>query len=235
MVTVEHDGYLVREQQWTGPGIALWPLSTDRYAEAILMSLVYGPDNARNLSRWEPGSYDAVFELHHGSEQDGRDVVEALSEAFDEIASVGGPSFTWSADGESGGLDVPGGPALTIYLTRDADCLKGAIVACGNWWWNGGTIYQAELFFDTARDARNRRISKHMMGLLIGLDRHYRGGLMSYRYDERDAVFNRWEREAIHMMYQHRRVGNAAPDRDAGFAASGGGGVEHRYERGPDR
>lgn len=234
MVTVELDGYLVREQQWTGPGIMLWPLPTVRSAETTLMSLVYGPDSARNLSRWDPGSYEVVFEQHRGSEQDGRDVVEAMTQAFEEIASAGGPSFTWSTTDGSGGLDVPGGPALKIVLTREFECLDGVIIACANWWWDGGTIKRAEVAFETARYGRDKRITKHMMGLLIGLGRHYGGGVLNHRYRDRHDAFSGFEREAIHMMYQHRRVGNAAPDRDPGFSASGGAGVERRVERGPD-
>jgi hypothetical protein len=61
----------------------------------------------------------------------------------------------------------------------------------------------------------------HMMGYVIGLnDWSGSGSVMTTDWSGRWPTFHEVERNAIHMMYQHRNPGNAPPDRDPVFTAS---------------
>jgi len=73
----------------------------------------------------------------------------------------------------------------------------------------------------------------HMMGYAIGLsDWAQVKSVMRPSWRGRSPTFHELERNAIHMMYQHRNAGNVLPDRDPGFAGSGrGSGLEVRRER----
>jgi hypothetical protein len=77
----------------------------------------------------------------------------------------------------------------------------------------------------------------HMMGYAIGLSDWGQSNSVMYEgWRGRSATFHELERNAIHMMYQHRNAGNLIPDRDPNFTSSARGSRrELRQERAAPR
>jgi hypothetical protein len=226
-VTVTQDGYMTREQKWTGPWIALWPLPGRHQPQGAYQDLVYGGNEARPLLKWARMAYTVVV-APLVPEWAGREaeIKDRLSGVFTDVAAAGGPAFSWASAGVSSGN-------LTVRVDAADECIQGGYAACTRWWRDGSTITRAELIFAKPDYALNDNLSMHMMGYAIGLDDwDQAAAVMKPSWRGRSATFHELERNAIHMMYQHRNAGNLLPDRDPGFTSSGRGmGIEVRRER----
>jgi hypothetical protein len=151
MVTVALDGYMVREQAWTGLRIELWPLPAGRGQERAYTDLVYGGDSPRALLKWDGLSYTAAIDpmtpewASRAPEIKGR-----LSGVFADVASAGGPVFSWVPEGLSYA-------ALTIKVDPANECLQPDHAACTRTWWNGNALTRAELVFSKPDELTGKR------------------------------------------------------------------------------
>jgi hypothetical protein len=226
-VTASSDGYMTREQKWAGPRIELWPLPERVGLQRAYQDLVYDGDNARPLLKWTGTRYTvATAPLAEDWASREAEIKDRLSGVFADVAAAGGPTFSW----ESGGLSSA---SLTVRVDAANEYLQPDYAACTVWWRVGSTITRAELIFAQPRYALDDSLSMHMMGHAIGLsDWNQAGSVMNPSWRGRAPTFHELERNAVHMMYQHRNPGNLLPDRDPGFASSGrGSGLEIRQER----
>jgi hypothetical protein len=228
MVSIALDGYMLREQVWTGARIELWPLPARRDQEQAYAALVYGGDEPRPLLKWEGMTYTALI-APLAPEWAGLEaqLKERLSGVFADVAGAGGPVFSW----------VPAGvsyAALTIRVDPAHESLQPNYAASTLTWWNGNALTGAELVFADPDYALEDRLSMHMMGYAIGLDDWSQASaVMNPSWNQRSATFHELERNAIHMMYQHRIAGNVLPDRAPGFtgSASARGSAIHKERR----
>ena len=213
VVTVTADGYPEREERWDGAPIALWYLGGE--GGPLLRSyldLIYGGDPAGHLRRWSGTRYSvALGTVSPAALPRTAEIKQRLSGVFADIASAGGPVFTWTEE-----------PFATVTVTVNPDdaCLEGRYAACTRWWENAGSITRAELIFAAAAGALNDRVSMHSAGHMIGLNDWSKENAAMYPgYPA--TMFIEFERNAIHMMYHHRKPGNLPTDRDPGALASG--------------
>ena len=223
-VTAMLDGYTTREQKWTGPRIELWPQPEGQ--PHAYQDLVYDGGAQRPLLKWGGMRYSAAMAPLAPEWADREsEIKDRLSGVFADVAAAGGPAFSWA----SGGLS--GGDSLTVRVDREHECLQPNYAACTRWWHDGSTITRAELIFAVPNFALTDSLSMHMMGYAIGLsDWGEFNSVMNPSWKGRSPTFHELEKNAIHMMYQHRNPGNMLPDRDPGFTSSGrasGGGL-HR-------
>jgi len=216
-LTVKLDGYMTREEKWTGSRIQLWPLAGARNAEQAIQYLVYDGKNARPLLKWVSMRNSAAIGTIAPQWADQQPQIKArLSGVFADVAHAGGPAFSWGAEGLSTA-------ALTVRVDPGNEYLKPNYVACTVWWQDGSTITKTELIFAEPNYALDDNLSMHMMGYAIGLsDWAGVNAVMNPNWDQRSPTFQEFERNAIHMMYQHRNPGNKLPDRDPTFTTSAG-------------
>lgn len=217
MLTVALDGYMTRQQQWTGSRIELWPLPDRQEQELAYQDLVYDGKNARPLLKWAGTRYTAVIAPMTPEWADREaEIRDRLSGVFADVAAAGGPVFAWATSGA-----ISTGADLTVRVDARNECLVPDYVACTNWWYSGNTITKAELVFDSPDDALTDSLTMHMMGYAIGLcDWGQVRSVMNPDWSSRIPTFHELERNAVHMMYQHRAAGNVLPDRDPGFTSS---------------
>lgn len=229
LLTAALDGYMTREQKWTGQRIELWPLPERQDEQRAYQDLVYAGNTARPLLKWSGLQYAATFAPlvpeWAGREQE---IKDRLSGVFADVAAAGGPVFSWSSSGLSH-------PSLTVRVDAADESLQPDYAACTTWWHDGSTITRAEVVFAEPDLALTDSLSMHMMGYAIGLsDWGEPRSVMNPSWNGRAPTFHELERRAVHMMYQHRAAGNLLPDRDPAFttSASGSGSASRRERRG---
>jgi hypothetical protein len=215
MVTAVLDGYLTREQKWTGPRIELWPVNR-RGSQRAYEHLVYGGDETHPLYKWASMSYTAVVAALPAEWADKEAGIKAhFNGVFASVAGPGGPLFSWASSSVSSGN-------LTVRIDPTDDCLQPDYAACTRWWHDGSTLTRVELLFSEPDHAVDQRLTMHMMGTAIGLDEwDENNAVMNPMWCRRPSGFHEFERNAIHMMYQHRNAGNVLPDRDPGSTSAG--------------
>jgi hypothetical protein len=227
-VTVILNGYMTREQKWTGPRIELWPLPGPHQPSRAYEDLVYDGDTTQPLQKWGLMRYTALI-APLAAEWASREVEikNRLTGVFADVAAAGGPEFSWTS--------APATVAsLTVRVDPADECIReGDYAACTRTWTDGSMITRVDLIFAEPDYALTDSLSMHMMGYAIGLnDWDQANSVMNSSWRGRSATFHELERNAIHMMYQHRNPGNLLPDRDPGFASSAmGSGLEIRQER----
>jgi hypothetical protein len=212
-VTASLEGYLTREQRWTGLPVALWPVPRDG-GESALRDLVYDGEQ-QALTKWASMNLTAVLTGFGpdtaADESRARDAVNAV---FVEVSGAGGPRIAF-ADAPSGNLTVRVDPAH--------ECLEERYIACARWWHDGATITRAELIYASADWTQDAQITRRMLGFAIGLRNWDQpGAAMRSSWSGRGTSWHEVELAAIHMMYQHRNAGNTLPDRDPAIAAASG-------------
>ena len=215
MVTASLAGYMTREQKWIGLPIALWPVPEGRGLESAYRDLVYDGEAARPLLKWGTPRLTAVV-ANVGPEWAGEvpRIKEVIGASLAEVEAAGGPATTWA--------DVFAG-SLTVRVDPAHECLEGRYAACTLRWWDGYALTQAELVFARVDFATDPRIAPHMVGYAIGLwDWPQSGAVMHPDLNRRGSTYHEVERNAIHMMYQHRNAGNLLPDRDPAFTPAAG-------------
>ena len=225
MVTASLAGYLTREQKWIGLPIALWPVPDG--GEGAHRDLIHGGEAERPLVRWSSMTLTAVVpDPASDWASEVPRIKDAIGALLAEIAAAGGPTTTW-ADASYG--------SITVRVDPADECLEGRYAACTRWWRDGSTITRAELIFDRVDYALEPRLVDHMLGYAMGLaDWAQSGAAMNPSWNQRGSSYHEVERNALHMMYQHRNPGNLLPDRDPAFApASGARTKEVRVERRP--
>lgn len=131
-----------------------------------------------------------------------------------EIEAAGGPATAWAEAFSA---------SLTVRVDPAHECLEGRYAACTQWWPDGSTITRAELIFDSADFATEPLLTAHMVGYAFGLQEWGESGaVMNPDWNRRGSSYHEVERNAIHMMYQHRNPGNLLPDRDPAFTPAAG-------------
>ncbi len=215
MVTASLAGYMTREQKWIGLPIALWPVPEGRLEDAYRYLVYNGAEAERPLVKWGTMSLTAVV-ANVAPEWTGDvpRIKEVIGAALAEVAAAGGPATTWT-DASFG--------SITIRVDPAHECLEGQYAACTQWWRDGSTITRAELIFDRVDYATEPRLASHMLGYAVGLQQWGQSGAaMNPEWSRRGSSYHDVERNALHMMYQHRNPGNLLPDRDPGFTPTTG-------------
>lgn len=216
MVTASAVGYLTREQKWIGLPIALWPIAEGRGLEGAYRDLVYnGAQAERPLVKWGSMSLTAVVaNVAPEWAGDVPRIKEVVGASLAEVAAAGGPATAW-ADASFG--------SFTIRVDPAHECLEGRYAACTQWWRDGSTITRAELIFGSVEYATDPRMASHMLGYAVGLQQWGQSGAaMNPDWSRRGSGYHEVERNALHMMYQHRNPGNLLPDRDPAFTPAAG-------------
>jgi hypothetical protein len=140
-LTAALDGYMTREQKWTGQRIALWPLPYRREQQQAYQNLVYDGSGPRPLLKWGGMSYSVVIApLAPKWADKEQEIKDRLSGVFADVAAAGGPVFSWASAGISSGN-------LTVRVDPADECLQPDYAACTEWWQDGSTITRAELIF----------------------------------------------------------------------------------------
>lgn len=215
MVTASLAGYMTREQKWSGLPIALWPVPDGRGLESAYRALVYDGEAARPLLKWGTMRLTAVVaDVAAEWAGDVPRIKEVIGTSLAEIEASGGPATAWA--------EVFAG-SLTVRVDPRHECLEGRYAACTLRWWDGHALTQAEMVFGRVDYATDPRIASHMVGYAIGLwDWPQSGAAMHPEPNRRGSGYHETERNAVHMMYQHRNAGNLLPDRDPAFTPAAG-------------
>ncbi len=215
MVAASLAGYMTREQKWIGQPIALWPSPKGRLEDAYRYLVYNGAEADRPLLKWATMRLTVVVaDVAPEWAGDVPRIKEVVGTSLAEIEAAGGPATAW-ADAFSA--------SLTVRVDPAHECLEGRYAACTQWWPDGSTITRAELIFDSVDFATEPLLTAHMVGYAFGLqDWGESGAVMNPDWNRRGSSYHEVERNAIHMMYQHRNPGNLLPDRDPAFTPAAG-------------
>jgi len=204
-VTVQADGFLVREQRFDGSGIFLWP-SDENYVRQLVYDWEFD-DGVRRLVRW-PRGFTVTLD---GDLATDPAVVAKTQEVVAEITGLAG-------------LPIAIGPGGEVTILINPAVLDDGAIAQTTFGARGSAITDARVEFadrqeisgGAGSDYRNTLL--HEMGHVMG---------MSHSASDRDVMtpaqgpgtkeghYQRDEATCLHMMYVHRQPGNLLPDRDA--------------------
>jgi hypothetical protein len=204
-VTVQAEGFLVREQRFDGTTIFLWP-SDENYVRQLVYDWEFD-DGVRRLLRWPRGFTVSL----DGDLATDPAVVAKTQEVVAEITGLTG-------------LPITIGPGGEVTILINPAILDDGAIAQTSFGSRGATITDARVEFadrqeisgGAGSDYRNTLL--HEMGHVMG---------MSHSASDRDVMtpaqgpgtkeghYQPDEATCLHMMYVHRQPGNVQPDRDA--------------------